>query len=451
MIDEGFANTFDSHVISGYRFLMRYYGAGDRIYIFGFSRGAFTARFLARMIASIGLLSMGNEEMVPFAYKVYQDYERGVNDGSYMRLFKSSFCRDEHKPGHAHDDKESGVKVHFLGLFDTVNSVGTLDVPWGRALKVPEVIGTAEHVRHAVALDERRVKFKVALLAQDSVEKTENEDIKEVWFSGNHGDIGGGWPAESDKQVNKRSTWRKFVELFQTKVDMKPTEDKDSDYFQLSDITLKWMMDELDALPNDRVRWNSDVKCSFLERFNLHRAKAIGSRMHDTLRFGGGSSVGKVCFWNWLGTYDLRSSPTANPADMTTTEYLPFVKRWELYKSGWKYVSLPLNMGNTRDIPPNALFHHSVIERLRQFPNYKPPNDIWISGEKKSFKDINFLEHEHDQQRSTGEPHFVYQEGLTIGSVRETENCEYPIGAQKTDGIYTVTLPPRGGALQEQV
>jgi hypothetical protein len=136
---------------------------------------------------------------------------------------------------------------------------------------------------------------------------------------------------------------------------------------------------------------------------------------------------------------------------MTATEYLPFVKRWELYKSGWKYVSFPVNMGNTRDIPANALFHHSVIERLRQFPGYNPRNDIWIGGEKKLFKDINFQKHEHGQQRSTGEPHFVYRDDLTIGSVRETENCEYPIGAQKTDRIYTVALPPPGSGLEEQV
>jgi hypothetical protein len=135
----------------------------------------------------------------------------------------------------------------------------------------------------------------------------------------------------------------------------------------------------------------------------------------------------------------------------TTTEYLPFVKRWELYKSGWKYVSFPVNMGNTRDIPSNALFHHSVIERLRQFSNYTPPNDVWIGSEKKHFKDIDFQEHEHGQQRSTKESHFVYQDELTIGSVRETENCEYPVGPQKTDRIYTVTLPARGGGLQEQV
>jgi hypothetical protein len=438
IIDEGFADTFDSHVIAGYRFLMRYYGVGDRIYIFGFSRGAFTARFLARMIASIGLLSMGNEEMVPFAYKVYQDYETGIDDGPYMGLFKSSFCRDEHKPGHAHDDMGSGVKVHFLGLFDTVNSVGTLDVPWGRTLKLPKVIGTADHVRHAVALDERRVKFKAALLAQDSEEigRTGKEDIKEVWFPGNHGDVGGGWPAESDKEVNKRSLWRKFVELFQTKVDMKPTEKKDSDYFQLSDIALKWMIDELDALPNDKIRWNPDVKRSFLERFNLHRAKAILSRMHDTLRFGGGSSAGNVCFWKWLGTYNLRSSPTANLTDMTATEYLPFVKRWELFGSRWEYVSFPLNMGNPRDIPANAHFHHSVIERLRQFPDYRPRNKI--GGEKELFKDINLQKHKHGQQRPTGESHFVYHNELTIGP-------------QKTDRIYTVALPPVDSGVQGQV
>ena len=136
---------------------------------------------------------------------------------------------------------------------------------------------------------------------------------------------------------------------------------------------------------------------------------------------------------------------------MTVTEYLPFVKRWELYKSGWKYVSFPLNMGNRRDIPANALFHHSIIERLRQFPDYKPWNDIWVGGEKKLFKDIDFQEHEDGQQHSTGKPHFVYQDELTIGSVRETENCGYPSGAQKTDRIYTVALPPHGNGLQEPV
>jgi uncharacterized protein (DUF2235 family) len=54
--------------MQGYKFLMEYYEEGDKIYIFGFSRGAFIARFLARMLSQIGLLSKGNEQLLPFAY-----------------------------------------------------------------------------------------------------------------------------------------------------------------------------------------------------------------------------------------------------------------------------------------------------------------------------------------------------------------------------------------------
>ncbi|MCJ1355375.1 MAG: hypothetical protein MMC33_005366 [Icmadophila ericetorum] len=78
MLDQAFANSFDSDVIAGYKFLMSYYFEGDHIYIIGFSRGAFTARYLARMLLTIGLLAMGNEEMVPSAYKMYRDYIKEV-------------------------------------------------------------------------------------------------------------------------------------------------------------------------------------------------------------------------------------------------------------------------------------------------------------------------------------------------------------------------------------
>lgn len=194
-IDSGFATTFDAHVIAGYRFLMRYYSEGDRIYIFGFSRGAFTARFLARLVSHVGLLSMGNEEMVPFAYKVYQDYAMGLDtvehseskkpkptdpqaeiprklttkSEDYMEAFREAFCR--------HGDNE-GIKVQFLGLFDTVSSVRAFDVPFGAKIEAPVVQGTAQCIRHAVSIDERRVKFKAALLSQD--EPATGEDVKEV-------------------------------------------------------------------------------------------------------------------------------------------------------------------------------------------------------------------------------------------------------------------------------
>lgn len=215
-MDEGFATTFDAHVMAGYRFVMRYYDRGDKIYMFGFSRGAFTARFLARMINTVGLLSKGNEEMVPFAYQLYQRYEQGKikDETSIVKLathqsdtphrsdttldeeemsdetqkkrnelkaFRSTFCRREHRPDLK--DHETGVKVYFLGLFDCVSSVKTLEAPFGSKKDPVTVLGTADHVRHAVAIDERRVKFRAALLAQDIDDpRAQKEDIKEVWY-----------------------------------------------------------------------------------------------------------------------------------------------------------------------------------------------------------------------------------------------------------------------------
>ena len=130
-LDEGFASDFDAHVMGAYQFVMRFYGQGDLIYLFGFSRGAFTARFVARMICSVGLLSRGNEEMVAFAYKLYKDCVnrsgpfKGKSDDQIrqeMDMFKTTFCR--------------GVVPHFLGVFDTVNSVEMFPIPFKQRVKL---------------------------------------------------------------------------------------------------------------------------------------------------------------------------------------------------------------------------------------------------------------------------------------------------------------------------
>src|SRR3954454_9384422 len=105
-LDLAIAWLLVDHVCDGYRFLMRYYQDGDQIFIFGFSRGAYTARALAGMIHKVGLLSQGNEELVSFAWSNF----RKQQDGTLATGFKQTFCKD--------------VKIRFLGLFDTVCSVG---------------------------------------------------------------------------------------------------------------------------------------------------------------------------------------------------------------------------------------------------------------------------------------------------------------------------------------
>ena len=308
VIDSAVATSFDSHVIAGYRFLMRHYKPGDRIYVFGFSRGAFTARFLSRMISHVGLLSVGNDELVPFAYKVYQEYEQNRNEKkqneqpNFMNSFKNHFCRTEpKKPGDS--DNESGIKVHFLGLFDCVSSVGNLDVPFfQKAPPLPAVQGTAEHIRHAVAIDERRVKFKAALFSQEPPRKGEDgkdiEDIKEVWFPGNHGDVGGGWDVTAVGETKHN----------------KGQDNNDRDHFQLSDIALKWMIDEIDNVEGqtssedhaNRLAWDVKEKASFIKRFQQARNEMVKARMHDTMTFEGSDSWSKVPLWRFMGMYVFR-------------------------------------------------------------------------------------------------------------------------------------------------
>ena len=356
-LDQGIGTSFDAHVIAGYRFVMRYYDEDDRIYIFGFSRGAFTARFLARMIGTIGVLSKGNEEMVPFAYRSYQDYENGMGrfksaeaHQKFMTNFKKTFCR-------------VNAKVHFLGLFDTVNSVGTFDVPFTRRTYLPTVLGTADHIRHAVSIDERRLKFKPALLVQDQQQAKNNvEDIKEVFFVGNHGDIGGGWAALGDSVDN----------------------DESNDPVQLSDLPLAWMIGELQNLETDdgvdNLAFNENVDV-FLQNFRSKEDQALTAPIHDPLRFGGGLSWTQVIFWNIMGESAhviLSFSPSVSIQLLTSAaavvlEYIPFFKRLELIDDQWKPMYFPPSMGAARDIPAGATLHPSVIKRART-GNYRPRN-----------------------------------------------------------------------------
>ncbi|KAL9577011.1 MAG: hypothetical protein Q9212_006652 [Teloschistes hypoglaucus] len=277
-VDAGLGTSFDQHVIAGYRFAMRYHEEGDKIFMFGFSRGAFTARFLARMISTVGLLSKGNEELVPFAYRTYQEYEMGdkrPEDAQkyqkYMEKFKATFCRDS-------------ATVHFLGLFDTVSSVGYFETGLSKRKVLPEIFNTATHVRHAVAIDERRCKFKAALLSQDNKHestKLKGEDIQEVFFPGNHGDVGGGWPPKDS-----------------------PGKTEAEDPLQLSDLALEWMIAELDKLPKvhptDQIIWNTN-KDTFLNNFHRQTpSAAIEAQAHDLLRYGGGAIWLKTFLWRLM-------------------------------------------------------------------------------------------------------------------------------------------------------
>lgn len=465
--DAALGSSFAQHVLGGYKFLMRYYAPGDDIYFFGFSRGSYTARFLAEMLDYIGLLQPGNEELIRFAWKTFakwqqrgdtteHDHEERHKLFMFMKAFRETFSRPV-------------SRIRFLGLFDTVNSVPMFENAWMERSKFPYTAQTtARVIRHAVAIDERRAKFRQDLISEGKsyarveshahrlrhllsrgnhhekarvpeivVDGTQNEDeskrrgrdnssqrgqqeemryrapsrspvrgpsteiptqngllsdktdtaslkratsrnslhlpgtnthprgegndeqdIAEVWFPGQHGDVGGGW------KLNPNEPW------------------------PLSHIPLVWMVKEaqlagLEFDPEKLKRFNcyedpclAPEPAPAVNGANTNRCHESHQQdnfqdvltrtmdqgiVHDTLTYGGGVSFFSTLAWRLM-------------------EYMPF-RRMDLQPDGsWKPIRWPLPCGEVRDIPEDAQIHICAIHRMKIDPNYRPGNLILGGG-----------------------------------------------------------------------
>lgn len=172
-----FGAGLQDDIADAYVFLMNHYRSGDRVYLFGFSRGAYTARVLAAMLKLYGLSMPGNDALVPYAVEMMwaisklRDEERAKQYFALAEEYAATLSAGPCKP-------------HFLGVWDTVNSVGwigsPLALPYTR--NNPDIAVT----RHAIAIDENRAFFRVNWFAE-----VPGANLKQVWFPGSHGDVGG--------------------------------------------------------------------------------------------------------------------------------------------------------------------------------------------------------------------------------------------------------------------
>jgi uncharacterized protein (DUF2235 family) len=174
------------NVIACYRFLAQNYEPGDEIFIIGFSRGAYTARSVAGMLASVGLLTKRAlvDERLPEAVHLYQGTK--LPEGAFGESV------DEFKHDHCH-----AAKVTFLGVFDTVGALGVpgfeRDTPKFHSVQLSDQVLCA---RQALAIDETRLKFAPTLWEapeEPADAPTEDPRVKQVWFEGAHSDVGGGY------------------------------------------------------------------------------------------------------------------------------------------------------------------------------------------------------------------------------------------------------------------
>ena len=180
------------NVCNGYRFLAENYESGDQLFLFGFSRGAYTARSLGGLIRNCGILRREHADRVDEAFAFYRDRTSHTHPSALAsQIFRRMYAYDEDA-------------IHFIGVWDTVGALGIPDELPGweeigkHLLRWQELWGfhdtqLSSHVAnafHALAIDETREPFKPTLWTQDS--PVAGQTLEQVWFSGVHTEVGGG-------------------------------------------------------------------------------------------------------------------------------------------------------------------------------------------------------------------------------------------------------------------
>ena len=187
-----FGEGLAKNVEDAYRFLVHNYEDGDQVYLFGFSRGAYTARSTVGLLRNVGLLHKMHADRFPEALALYR--RRDAPPDSYeAERFRENYSRDVQR-------------IEFMGVWETV---GPLGIPWRTRLlgllplvAVPiwpredldfhdvTLSGIVKHGYHALAIDETRKPYGQSLWKTPDEDK--DQEIEQRWFAGVHSDVGGG-------------------------------------------------------------------------------------------------------------------------------------------------------------------------------------------------------------------------------------------------------------------
>ncbi|MFE3260835.1 DUF2235 domain-containing protein [Nocardia sp. NPDC059091] len=235
---------------------------GDEIYIFGFSRGAYTARSLAGMINRLGILTY--EAIIggkyPKALEIYKTRKKNPDDPDppEWTAFRAANCHPERPV------------INFLGVFDTVGAMGVPGITsWLHSFHDVRLSRIVLCARQALAIDERRRAFAPCLweIPADQRELYDRPDrVKQVWFEGVHSDIGGGY-ADCG----------------------------------LSDITLRWMIAEAEAegLAFDHDRLDTLLSSCPFDATHLHDSLSPGFRVLNYARLATGWRSPRFYWDSW--------------------------------------------------------------------------------------------------------------------------------------------------------
>ena len=232
-IGGGLGYGISENIQQAYRFIANNYHHGDELFLFGFSRGAYTVRSLSGFIDAVGLLEKAHLRRVPEAYALYRlPSDERIGSLPQQRLKQLD------------SPQRTGIPIKFIGVWDTVGALGAPtpilgNLTRGKVCFHNTKLGKdVQHAYHALAIDERRRPFEPNLwTGAPAVGQT----IEQVWFSGVHSNVGG--------------SYRNTV---------------------LSNITLKWLTDRASQHDLEFMGWITNLQCE----------PAENGRLEDSFSFG---------------------------------------------------------------------------------------------------------------------------------------------------------------------
>src|SRR5258708_1314852 len=312
----------DEDTLGAYRFLCATYESGDRVWLFGFSRGAYTVRVLAAFVHVIGLLRPDQSNLAGYALSAYKNASASNQRAEGKAdAFLDEAWRFRHVAG------GYLIPIEFIGVWDTVASiiVPRQDklLPDLQTLVFTRTNPSVRKFRQAISIDERRALFRLNRWIEPQKYRSDpfdpstavDQDIRQVWFAGAHGDVGGARPEEQSG---------------------------------LSTLPLLRMIDQaqtaglrVDRSMVDHLVWGKTRP----GRTHQYVAPDPTAQLHVSL---------KGAWW--------------------ILEWLPKREKWREWPDRKAFLGWYLPLGEPRLIPEGAILHRSVIDRRTKTETYRPIN-----------------------------------------------------------------------------
>ncbi len=298
-----FGFGFERNVCDLYKYLARNYVPDDRIYFFGFSRGASTVRACNGMISKCGLAKgrgLRNRDLDKLVSKAFEAYKCVKKNPAKAEAFKNS------------DESDGNVPVHFMGIWDTVVALGfpkrtditgllswlldklfmslekVLDFLWPHSFYYYRLTDNVHYACQALAIDDERTAFWPYVWSEKDIDGDPDNDrtpdnVEQVWFAGMHSNVGGGYRRAGMAGVPLGWVMRRAIRhgvVFNEDA-MELVHDQSHIHGRMYNsrdgiaMLYRYHPREIEKLCQDKLQGNIRIHCSVVERLNHRTANYV--------------------------------------------------------------------------------------------------------------------------------------------------------------------------------